>query len=370
MPHVTSSPRLTGVRRDAYEAVRRAVAAPYDSIRLRQELAERLAPALPSDVSAIATSDPEFGVLVHALTWDYPDALLGTYYTEVYPQEGALHFIDLARSGEYASTESGPVEREYLRAGGLGDKLHVAFVEQGRMWGGACLTRVAGAPSFSDEELSLAALVAPLIGAGLRRAALLEAAQQADAGADESAPTAPGVAVYDARGRLLLREGRASCYLADLADIGTPSDLPSSVAAALTRLRWRMRAADAVHDPRAEAGVRVRGESGRWYSVHASATDTTSAQSAGQTVVVLTPLGGGERANVLAQLYGLTPREREIVGRVARGESGKQIAAALGLSSHTVQAHIDNACAKIGARGRREIVARLFIDTVTARMAH
>ena len=114
---------------------------------------------------------------------------------------------------------------------------------------------------------------------------------------------------------------------------------------------------------------RVRGESGRWYTVHASAAESADVRQAGHVVVVLTPLGGGERANVLAQLYGLTPREREIVGRVARGESGKQIAAALGLSAHTVQAHIDNACAKIGARGRREMVARLFIDSVTARMA-
>ena len=75
----TATPRLTGARRDAYEAVRRAVAAPYDSVRLRQELFDRLSPALPADLSAISTSDPEFGVLVHALTWDYPDELLAPY---------------------------------------------------------------------------------------------------------------------------------------------------------------------------------------------------------------------------------------------------------------------------------------------------
>ena len=103
--------------------------------------------------------------------------------------------------------------------------------------------------------------------------------------------------------------------------------------------------------------------------MHASLAESCDVRQAGHAVVVLTPLGGGERAGLLAQLYGLTPREREVAARVARGESDKQIAAALGLSEHTVQAHVDNACARIGVRGRRELVARLFVDARSMKAA-
>lgn len=361
----TSNVRFNRVQRDALEAVRRVASAPLDSIQLRQEVFARTSAALPSDMSALATTDPEFGIFAHGVTFDYPGEMLDRYYRHVYPMEAATRFIDLAR-GEICSSEAGPIERDYMRDGGVGAKLRVAFAEQGRIWGGWCIARRAGAESFTAEEQELAMRIAPIVAMGLRRAALLEAADTA--GEDDAPePTAPGVAVYDARGSLVLRDARAARYLCDLHDIGHQSDLPVPVAGALTQLRWRLRAPLAELDRRIDAGVRVRGASGRWYSVHASAAEATA--DAGQSVVVLTPLVGGERANVLAHLYGLTPREREVISLIARGESGKRIAALLGLSAHTVQAHIDNACAKMGVRGRRELVARLFVDSAAQRMA-
>ena len=69
-----------------------------------------------------------------------------------------------------------------------------------------------------------------------------------------------------------------------------------------------------------------------------------------------------ERGGILARLYGLSPRERDVLARVVRGESTKQIAAALGLSAYTVQDHVDSACIKVGVRGRRALVAKLFFD--------
>lgn len=54
---------------------------------------------------------------------------------------------------------------------------------------------------------------------------------------------------------------------------------------------------------------------------------------------------------------GLTVREREVVGRLAQGASNREIAAALHLSVHTVERHLANAYAKIGARNRAEATA-------------
>lgn len=53
----------------------------------------------------------------------------------------------------------------------------------------------------------------------------------------------------------------------------------------------------------------------------------------------------------------LTAREREIVGFLADGVSGEQIAERLFLSSHTVRTHVRNAMAKTNARTRAHLVA-------------
>lgn len=364
---------LTRVQRQAYEAVRRACNAPLDTLQLREELAARVRPALPSDAGALATSDPEVGLLSHALYWDYPAAALEHYLTDVYPREGAARIIDLGLSGMFATTKTGPIEADWIATHGLGSKLLVSFADRGMIWGAGCLVRDRESPPFSEEDEAFFRLLAPEIAAGLRRAALLEVARDADAGdvADDS--LAPGVALYELRGRLVLRDARVTDYLTDLGDPppepnGTPV-VPQVVAAALTHLQLRLRAGNAAPGSAGAAGIRARGKSGRWYTVHASAAEAVDAAQAGQALVVVAPMGGGERGSVLARLYGLTPREREIIVRIARGESGKQIAAAVGLSAHTVQAHINNACAKVGARGRKELLAKLFFDGATARMA-
>jgi DNA-binding NarL/FixJ family response regulator len=53
----------------------------------------------------------------------------------------------------------------------------------------------------------------------------------------------------------------------------------------------------------------------------------------------------------------LSPRERDVLRLIAAGQSNKQIAAELFLSVHTIERHITNLYAKIGARGRADATA-------------
>jgi DNA-binding CsgD family transcriptional regulator len=53
----------------------------------------------------------------------------------------------------------------------------------------------------------------------------------------------------------------------------------------------------------------------------------------------------------------LTPREREIVQRVALGRSTPQIAVDLNLSPATIRSHVRNAMVKTGAHTRAQLVA-------------
>jgi DNA-binding CsgD family transcriptional regulator len=54
---------------------------------------------------------------------------------------------------------------------------------------------------------------------------------------------------------------------------------------------------------------------------------------------------------------GPSAREREVLGLLARGSTDSEIATMLGLSSATVQTHVRNAKAKLGAKTRAQAVA-------------
>jgi DNA-binding CsgD family transcriptional regulator len=60
----------------------------------------------------------------------------------------------------------------------------------------------------------------------------------------------------------------------------------------------------------------------------------------------------------------LTPRQWEVLRRVATGASNTQIARALGLSEATVRKHLENVFVRLGVQSRTEAVARVlaFID--------
>ncbi len=61
---------------------------------------------------------------------------------------------------------------------------------------------------------------------------------------------------------------------------------------------------------------------------------------------------------IAAQTERLTPRERDVLGELARGVPNKTIAADLAISEHTVKFHIASIFAKLGAASRTEAVAQ------------
>jgi LuxR family maltose regulon positive regulatory protein len=69
--------------------------------------------------------------------------------------------------------------------------------------------------------------------------------------------------------------------------------------------------------------------------------------------VATAPAPRGPAACVLSQ------REREVLQRIAAGDSNKMIARALSLSPHTVKRHVANILDKLGARTRSQAAAWL-----------
>ena len=55
----------------------------------------------------------------------------------------------------------------------------------------------------------------------------------------------------------------------------------------------------------------------------------------------------------------LSPREREVLAQVRRGQSNKEIGSTLLLSPHTVGNHLRSIYRKLGVNGRHDLLARL-----------
>ena len=78
--------------------------------------------------------------------------------------------------------------------------------------------------------------------------------------------------------------------------------------------------------------------------------------------VTLEPARAPELAEVIADVYGLTARERRVTELVAQGLSNVAIAGQLYLSPYTVQDHLKAIFEKLDVSSRGQLVAQLFVD--------
>jgi DNA-binding CsgD family transcriptional regulator len=60
----------------------------------------------------------------------------------------------------------------------------------------------------------------------------------------------------------------------------------------------------------------------------------------------------------------LSERERAVVNLVVQGASTRDISNVLYISEYTVQEHLSNVFDKVGVRGRRALIKRLFFDNL------
>jgi DNA-binding CsgD family transcriptional regulator len=74
--------------------------------------------------------------------------------------------------------------------------------------------------------------------------------------------------------------------------------------------------------------------------------------------IIAARLAGVARTGLWPKLAGLNDREVEVLTWVARGKTSAEIAQIVGLTKRTIDFHIDNARAKLGASTRTEAVIK------------
>jgi ATP/maltotriose-dependent transcriptional regulator MalT len=111
-------------------------------------------------------------------------------------------------------------------------------------------------------------------------------------------------------------------------------------------------------------------------SLRASDQPETAVREARAALATLERLGAArevrraralmERATGTAPASPLTAREREVLALVAKGLGDKQVAAALGLSPHTVHRHVANVLVRLGVSSRAAAVAQAVAQGLVA----
>ena len=103
-----------------------------------------------------------------------------------------------------------------------------------------------------------------------------------------------------------------------------------------------------------------------WITLHAALPDGTAA---GRVAVVLERAPSAQSTAVQLEAHGVTAREREIAGLLARGLTNPEIAALLVVSPYTVQDHVKSLFEKTNVSSRQELVARIFVDDYLPHLA-
>jgi DNA-binding CsgD family transcriptional regulator len=354
-----------------FSEVRRLCYAGLDEEALLREVAERTRRAVPLELYCMHANDPSSGLVTRGVLSDpgYEDvarlALERVQFEDEVTPFGWMVKRRLAALSLSESTGGEPERalryREVMVPLGVEHELRGVFSLDGELWGSITAMREPGSPDFDAREVEFFRRIAPHLAAGLKAATL-----RSEALTEPDGDGSPAVLVLDRAGRVVQHTDAAERRLRELGDLGTRwregDGLPSAVLSMIGALR---RAFGTGTDREGSSVPRllVRARSGRWLALHGAWTEPGSGRG-GEAMIVMEAAGPREVAWLKTSAYGLTEREREVVDLVVRGASTKGISRALYISEYTVQEHLSNVFEKVGERGRRALVKRLYLDSI------
>ncbi|MCM1967631.1 LuxR C-terminal-related transcriptional regulator [Streptomyces sp. G1] len=328
---------------------------------------------LPFDSAVWAATDPETGLVTAPMVVENLGSGEGcaAYWESELLEENVLPFRDLARAavpaaGLRAATGDLPARsarfRRLLGSQGVDDELRAVLRVGDRPWGVVSLFRMRGGPPFGPAEAALLAGLSGPLASRVRRFARPSASGAGPGGPGAADAPAPGLVLFDPAGEPMSINEEARQYLAQLPEgPSVPSQLGLRLPIWVVAAALQARAIARGRDRAGGARVRIRTADGRWLTCHASCLSGPAGQP-GPVALVIEPAAANDRAVLVAEAYGLTPRELEITQLITRGLPTADIASALFISPHTVRDHIKAVFGKAEVSTRGELVARLFAE--------
>ncbi|MFC9245688.1 LuxR C-terminal-related transcriptional regulator [Streptomyces sp. NPDC057136] len=322
---------------------------------------------MPFDSAVWAATDPETGLITAPMLVENLGSGEGCaeYWESELLEENVLPFRDLARAtvpaaGLRAATGDLPARsarfRRLLGSQGVDDELRAVLRVGYRPWAVVSLFRMRGGAPFGPAETTLLAGLSGPLASRLRRFAR----PSASAGGTDA--PAPGLVLFDPSGEPTSINEEARQHLSQLPEgPSIPSQLGLRLPIWVVATALQAQAIARGRDRADRARVRIRTVGGRWLTCHASCLSGPAGRP-GPVALVIEPAAAADRAVLIAEAYGLTPRELEITQLITRGLPTTEIAATLFISPHTVRDHVKTVFGKTEVSSRGELVARLFAE--------
>ena len=347
-----------GRRRRAKREIVHLCHSGLDAETLLGEAMRQVDQVVPYDRICWHTVDPTTLLFTSATQRNLgPEPRLATYEYEI---PDVNKWAELARrpwpvgvlsQATHGHPERSPRYRALLAPRGVGHELRASLVSDHRCWGYVGFYRDRGRTDFCEEDAAFVAEVDEPIGAGVRRALLLDAVTGPGPVDD-----VPGVVILDSASQLSAMNAAAEELIALLPDDRHPpaQPLPQTVLAVAAQARR------AAADPNcASARCRAHTVTGQWVVLHGTRLGEGPEAS---TAVIIERARPAELAELIVIAYGFTPREREVTRLVVLGRSTHEIAQSLHLSPLTVQDYLKTIFEKVGVHSRRELVGTVFRD--------
>lgn len=309
---------------------------------------------VPYDVAAWSTQDPATGLFTSCtMTGIEKDtereaALFGFEFRDDEPSTysaliGAHQTVAVLSDTTGGDLEKAARYRGLLEGFGVTDELRAVLWADGVPWGSATLYRLGG--QFTAQEAECVASVAPRAAEGLRLVLLRTAASRPEALHDP-----PGILEVSPVGDVRALTVPAERWLGR----GGPQ-LVTTANATAAAIRQR-------HDW-AGATARLALDGGEVLTLYAA----TMTSETGAVAVIVEAARRAEVAAILIEAYGLTARQRDVLGLLLLGRSLTQTARALGISEHTVNDHRKAIYRRVGVSSRSELAALLQAEQYSPR---
>jgi DNA-binding CsgD family transcriptional regulator len=248
------------------------------------------------------------------------------------------------------------VWRDVLSRYDIADVASVVLADQHGCWGFLDLWRDAAAGPFAAADAAfLAQVAAPLAGA-LRRC---QARTFTGPAAEHRRHAGPVVLTLDDGLRIA---GHTAASQAWLDVLLPPGQGAQAVPASVYNVAAQLLAAEAgIDDHPASARVHLAG--GFWLTLRAARLSAdiqpdAPASAVPSIAVTIEEASAADRLDLFGRAFGLTARERQLLGLLATGSDTRTMARQMSVSEHTVTDHLKSIFGKTGARDRVTVLSR------------
>ena len=253
------------------------------------------------------------------------------------------------------------VWRDVLSRYDVADVASVVLADQHGCWGFLDLWRDTEAGPFAAADAAFLAGIARRLAGALRRC---QARTFTAPAAEHREHRGPVVLTLDDDLRIA---GRTAASRAWLEVLLPPGQNAQAVPASVYNVAAQLLAAEAgVDDHPASARVHLAG--GFWLTLRAARLSSdiqpdSPGTPAPSIAVTIEEASAADRLDLFGRAYGLTARERQLLGLLATGSDTRTMARQMSVSEHTVTDHLKSVFGKTGARDRVTVLSRALGTT-------